>query len=85
MRDVNARAFLRLVETRALEMWRKRELSLQPRLRRMEPDDMDRATGVWLKVMMEAATAVGHELLAEGLKIKAKEMEASQAILEETA
>lgn len=42
------------VEARALEMWRRRELTYPRFVRRMTPDALDRASGAWTR-MLEAA------------------------------
>jgi len=42
------------VERRALRIWRDREMTFPPRIRRMTPDSLDRATGAWDIVLMLA-------------------------------
>lgn len=42
------------IEKRALELWRQRELTFEPRVRRMNPDDLDRATGAWASCVFKA-------------------------------
>lgn len=42
------------VDKRALELWQAREMELDPRLRRMEPDDIDHASGAWAAVRQQA-------------------------------
>lgn len=40
-----------------LAKWRERELTFPPRVRRMNPDDMDRAIGTWAKFVRECREA----------------------------
>ena len=42
------------VEVRALHLWQDFERRWPPRLRRMEPDAMDRVTGAWARVVAQA-------------------------------
>jgi hypothetical protein len=42
------------VEKRALEIWQRREMDFPPRVRRMYPDELDRASGTWAIVLAEA-------------------------------
>jgi len=44
------------VEREALRMWREREMALPARVRRVHPDDLDRASGAW-DLMLAAALA----------------------------
>ena len=43
-----------MVERRALELWRAREMTFPPRVRRMTPDALDYATGAWARVLSAA-------------------------------
>lgn len=43
------------IETLALAMWRLREMDFPPRVRRMNPDAIDRATGAWQMIVAAAA------------------------------
>lgn len=43
----HAAKLAQLVDERALELWRERELSFPARSRRMHPNDLDRASGAW--------------------------------------
>lgn len=47
-----------MVEKVAAAIWRAREEDLPPRVRRMDPDELDRTTGAWKHVMMLARAAV---------------------------
>lgn len=42
------------VEVRALAIWQNRERQWPARVRRMEPDAMDRVTGAWARVVAQA-------------------------------
>lgn len=55
-----------LIETLALAMWREREMDFPPRVRRMNPDAIDRATGAWgLMVAAAAAEAIQPDMFIE--------------------
>lgn len=43
----DAEAAIELVDQMAMVLWRARELTVQPRLRRMKPDEIDRQSGAW--------------------------------------
>lgn len=47
------------ISKRALAIWRVRETEFQPRVRRMEPDDFDHASGAWWVVYRIAALELG--------------------------
>jgi hypothetical protein len=42
------------IERRALELWREREMGLAPRVRRMSPDALDKASGAWASCIVRA-------------------------------
>jgi hypothetical protein len=44
------------LEREAMRIWRDREMGLPERVRRMAPDDLDRASGVWTAVVLRAAS-----------------------------
>lgn len=44
------------IEQRALELWREREMDFPPRVRRMNPDALDMATGAWASCLAKAMT-----------------------------
>jgi hypothetical protein len=46
------------VEKRAFEIWRERERRFPQFVRRMPPDELDRATGAWAVVMQQAAEEI---------------------------
>ena len=46
------------VDDRALELWREREMVFPERVRRMKPDDMDRASGAWAIIRNKAQLEV---------------------------
>lgn len=52
-----------MIERVALTLWQKREEGFPDRVRRMRPDDIDRASGAWLKTVDEARAAI--EALSE--------------------
>jgi hypothetical protein len=47
------------IYARALVIWREREDGYPPRVRRMAPDDLDKASGAWGRVMQQAAQELG--------------------------
>jgi len=47
--------FPKEIGERALEIWREREMQFEPRIRRMKPDEIDRASGAWLSCVIAAA------------------------------
>lgn len=47
------------IHARALEIWRGRETDFPPRVRRMDPDDMDKTSGAWGRVFEQAARELG--------------------------
>ena len=49
------------VETLALRLWRERELAFPPRVRRMTPDNFDRASGAWDRMLDEAGYVLRRE------------------------
>lgn len=50
---ISAAAFKK-VEARALEIWRERERTMPERVRRMNPDALDYASGAWWACMVKA-------------------------------
>ena len=44
---------------RALEIWRERERTYPVRVQRMQPDDFDRMSGAWDRVVKMAAQELG--------------------------
>lgn len=42
------------MDERALEFWRKRELTFPRLVRRMTPDDLDFASGAWAKALHDS-------------------------------
>lgn len=47
-----------MVERVALAMWRKREESFPKFTRRMDPDGLDRSSGAWAVMLLQAQAAV---------------------------
>jgi hypothetical protein len=47
-------------EAYCLKRWREREMTFLPRTRRLEPDAMDRANGVWGKFVSECRATLPH-------------------------
>lgn len=47
------------ISRRALAIWREREMQFPSRVRRIEPDDFDHASGTWWLVYREAALEFG--------------------------
>ena len=41
-----------------LAKWREREMTFDPRVRRVEPDAMDRASGTWAKFVAECQASL---------------------------
>lgn len=52
------RKWARPVEEVALAIWRAREERTEPRLRRLQPDDMDMVTGAFALVCADASAAI---------------------------
>ena len=50
---------LQKVERRALEIWQLREMNYPARIRRMNPDNLDRGSGAWDRVLIQATTELG--------------------------
>ncbi len=61
------------IETLALAMWREREMDFPPRVRRMNPDAIDRATGAW-QLVVAAAAARQPDMFIEKPKPAKQEM-----------
>jgi hypothetical protein len=47
-----------MVERVARAIWVAREMGFSPRLRRMEPDDIDMSTGTWATCLAQARAAI---------------------------
>jgi hypothetical protein len=47
-----------MVERVALAIWRAREENLPPRVRRLAPDDLDKASGAWAMTLEHARAAI---------------------------
>ncbi len=47
-----------MIERLALAIWREREIGFPPRVRRFNPDELDRESGAWAACMREARALV---------------------------
>lgn len=50
------------IETKALELWREREMTFPKFCRRMTPDDIDMVSGAWARCIRRAEAMVGFSL-----------------------